>query len=279
MEFQKIFFINNRNSKNEYSIPNDKQIETNNCKNNNLLTKVNSNMKIPNPNLNQKIYNKYTIFKNKHLNLNNKNLLNRTLSFRTIENNEINNKNNIKTSRYSVIKQINDSNSSTNFKSMKSINGNKNLKRNYPKELDNNGIDQINQIFKQKGNISYKRDMKIDINNNTENKEIKNIVSILTSKNKILKRNIIPNLKNFNVFNKNSNNSYYNTKKPITHNYSNLVSSKNSASKSNMKNKNEKEILKFEKKKLKVHLIPGILNQKTHLNFNNNIKVETSNNY
>ena len=66
MEFQKIFFINNRNSKNEYSIPNDKQIETNNCKNNNLLTKVNSNMKIPNPNLNQKICNKYTIFKNKH---------------------------------------------------------------------------------------------------------------------------------------------------------------------------------------------------------------------
>ena len=279
MEFQKIFFINNRNSKNEYSIPNDKQIETNNCKNNNLLTKVNSNMKIPNPNLNQKIYNKYTIFKNKHLNLNNKNLLNRTLSFRTIQNNEINNKNNIKTSRYSVIKQINDSNSSTNFKSMKSLNGNKNLKWNYSKELDNIGIDQINQIFKQKGNISYKRDMKLDINNNTDNKEIKNIVSTLTSKNKILKRNIIPNLKNFNAFNKNSNNSYYNTKKLIIHNYSNLVSSKNSASKSNMKNKNEKEILKLEKKKLKVHLIPGILNQKTHLNFDGNMKVEANNNY
>ena len=279
MEFQKIFFINNRNSKNEYLNQNDKMIEANNNKNNDLLTKVNSNTKIPNPILNKKILKKYTTFKNKHINQNNQNLLTRTLSFGTIENNKRSNKNNIQSNRYSLTKKVNDSNSFVNLKSINSLNRDIIIKENFSNNLDNTDIKNKNFIFIKKGNISMKRDIKININNNKNNKEIKNIVSLLTSKNKILKRNVIPNLKNLNAFNKNLNNSYYKTKKIRTQNYSNLASSKDSTSKFNMKKNNEKEILKLEKKNLNTHQIPGILNQKALSNLQNNIKVETNINY
>ena len=235
MKFQKIFFINNRNSKNEYLNQNDKMIEANNNKNNDLLTKVNSNTKIPNPILNKKILKKYTTFKNKHINQNNQNLLTRTLSFGTIENNKRSNKNNIQSNRYSLTKKVNDSNSFVNLKSINSLNRDIIIKENFSNNLDNTDIKNKNFIFIKKGNISMKRDIKININNNKNNKEIKNIVSLLTSKNKILKRNVIPNLKNLNAFNKNLNNSYYNTKKIRTQNYSNLASSKDSTSKFDMK--------------------------------------------
>ena len=275
-EFRKISYINNRNSKNEKDIPNPKLYDSNNNKNNHILTKSNINNKIPNPLLNQNILNKNAATKNKIIKLNNKDLLIRAVSYKTLENNESKDKIHINSSRHSINKKANDSNSSANIKSKKILNEHKITNDIFVKDLNNT---EVNQMFTNGENINSQRDIKLN-NNNTKDFNLKNIVTLLTSKNKILKRNTIQNIKNVNAFNKNSNNSNYNTKRLTKYNYSSIASSNYSSANSSIKNKYIKEKLKLENQyNSNVHKnFPGKLNQKSHINFDN-IDIKTINNY
>ena len=128
---------------------------------------------------------------------------------------------------------------------------------------------QINKFIKSKGNITYKTDLKFDINSTNNHNDIKNVVSLVESKNKNLKRKIIPDLKNLNGFKKNLNNSYYkNTKANSKRNFSGLTQSNyNSIN----KNKQTTQKLQLENNFIpKINNIQYVLNQKSLLNINNN---------
>ena len=270
-EFHKILYINNRNSKNDNYFQNSKIDNYGNTNNNLSLTKVKKNIKIPIPILNQKISNKKSTIKSKLIKLNNKDLLIRALSYKTIEKNEIvNNKVNNLPGRYSLNKKINDSNSSIDIKSKKIIKTHRLNKENYSNDLNNTDVFQINKFIKSKGNINCKTDLKFDINNKNNQNDIKNIVSLVELKNKNLKRKIIPDLKNLNGYKKNLNNSYYkNTKANSKHNYSGLTQSNYN---SNTKNKQTTQKLQSENNFISKinNNIQYIPNQKPLLNINYN---------
>ena len=270
-EFHKILYINNRNSKNDNYFQNSKIDNCGNTNNNLSLTKVKKNIKIPIPILNQKISNKKSTIKSKLIKLNNKDLLIRALSYKTIEKNEIvNNKVNNLPGRYSLNKKINDSNSSIDIKSKKIIKTHRLNKENYSNDLNNTDVFQINKFIKNKGNINCKTDLKFDINSTNNRNDIKNIVSLVELKNKNLKRKIIPDLKNLNGYKKNLNNSYYkNTKANSKHNYSGLTQSNYN---SNNKNKQTTQKLQSENNFISKinNNIQYIPNQKPLLNINYN---------
>ena len=92
---------------------------------------------------------------------------------------------------------------------------------------------------------------------NLNNNNIHNIISILTSKNKIIKRNTIQTLKNIGAFNKNAYNSNYNNNCITKNNYIGLMTSSNSNINSNLKSN-------IFKKKLKINSI-------NNLNISNNV--------
>ena len=239
-EHQIMRFDKNNNSNMEITHKNTKNIKINNMKNNKILTKVNKNNKVPIPFLIQHMTNKNTTMKNKIKKLNKKDLLIRAFSYKTIENNNDIEKTNNKPYKYINNKQINDSDSFCNIKSNKSGKTLKLFKENLTSELN---ITDINQIFNKNKNIIYG-----NINKTNNNNNIKNIVSSLTSKNKVLKRNIIPNLKNTNVFNKNTTNSNFLTNKLHKHNYSSIQSSCCSTSNSNIKKNYVQNYIKLENK-------------------------------
>ena len=279
-EFQKINYINNRNPPNEKFISNEKIIETNNNKNNHLLKKVKKKIQVPNPLLGQNIHNKKIINKNKLLKLNNKDLLTRAISYKTIENNDNKDIIFIKSYRNSINNKVDEPISPINVKSKKVLNENKLSKENFVINYTHN---EMNQLFKNKDNNKYIKEinLNLNINNNTyENKHIKNILTLLSSKNKIMQRNMIPNLKQYNALNKKTNNSYYNTKSLKKHTYSSLASFNNSTVNSYNKNKftSEKLLLENKNKSNIKNYFFNHLGKKPNLNLNN-ITIQTINNY
>ena len=278
-EFHKILYINNRNFKNDYYIQNSKKLDTNNTNNNLSLTKVNNKIKIPIPILNQKISKKKPIIKSKLTKINNKDLLFRAFSYKTIEKNEINNKANNSSRRYSITKKINDSNSSIDNNSKKIIKSHKLKKENHSNDLNNTDIFQINKFIKNKGNITYTTDLKLDINNTNNHNDIKNLASLIELNNKILKRKVIPDLKNLNGLKKNLNNSSYNKNiktAVFKNNNSGLTPSNYN---SNNKNKHITQKLQLENNfisKLKNN-IQCDLNQKPFSNISDNISINRTN--
>ena len=273
-EFQKISDIKNKNSKNESSILESKKGQFNEAKKNHILmTKANKNFKISIPILIRK-KNKNGKINNKYIKINNKDILIRALSYKTIEND-----NNIEvhksgTNKYHINKKINDSTSMLNI-NKKIYNSFKILKENLTTDINNSDITQINEIFDNKGKINCKKDISININNNINTKDnIKNIVTSLTSKNRVYNRNVIPNLKNLNVLNKNTNiNNHSN--KINKYDYSNATSSNNSTTNSIIKNNYIKEKLKIGSKyrvsnSNLINNFPRILSpkQNDHMNIN-----------
>ena len=264
--------IKNKNLWNEISNQNSKNLKINNMKNNKLLTKVNKNSKIPIPFLNQNTSNKNTTRKNKIKKLNKKDLLIRAFSHKTIENNNDNEKANDKSFKYINNKQINDSGSFYKIKSNNSLTTLKLYKENLTSDLN---ITDINQILNKNKKIIYANFNKMNNDNN-----IKKIVSLITSKNKVLKRNIIPNLKSSNIFNKNSTNSNFLTNKLNKHNYSSIATSSCSTSNSNIKKNYIKYFIKLENKDIstKKNKFINILDPISNSYLNNNI-LKTKTNY
>ena len=262
----------NNNSNNEIAHKNLKNIKINNLKINKLLTKVNKNNKVPIPFLNQYITNKNTTMKNKIKKLNKKDLLIRASSYKTIENNNDIEKNNNKSYKYINNKQINDPDSFYKIKSNESIKTLKLFKENLASELN---ITDINQMLNKNKNIIYG-----NFNKTNNDNDIKNIVSSLTSKNKVLKRNIIPNLKNTNVYNKNTTNSNFLTNKLHKHNYSSIPSSCCTTSNSNIKKNYIQNFIKLEPKDIsnKNNKFINVLNPKSNNYLNKNI-LKTKTNY
>ena len=219
-EFNKIFFINNRNSKNENNF--ESSINNKNTKINHLLTKINSNTKGSNPILIKKTFGEKPNIKKKLIKIN-KELLTETVSYENIENNNYTDRTTIKSSRYPINKK-------EKIISKKTTKIPKILKDNNKTEIKNKRIVKI--LNKNKGNLSYKKDIILNNNNqNNNDNNIKDIVTLLISKNNILKRNIIPNLKNFSVYNKNLNNSQ-NFAGKNKKNFSNLITPNNSTTNS-----------------------------------------------
>jgi hypothetical protein len=107
---------------------------------------------------------------------------------------------------------------------------------------------------------SYRNDNCLNINLNKNNmnnsKNMQNIISILTTKNKIFNRNIIKNLKNASAFNKNENNSNFNAGSVNNNNFTSFMTSSNST----LSTKN-----KYFKKKAKINSINN-LNISNHTN-------------
>ena len=248
-EFQKVSDIKNRNSKNESSVLDLNKCQINDAnKNHILITKAHKNIKIPIPILLQKNYNKKGKFKNKLIKINNKDLLIRALSYKTIENDNNIEKHKLAANKYLINKKIEDSSSLLN-EHKKVYNSFKILKENLTTDINYKDINQTNEILSNKGNLKSKKEIEIKINNNINvSDNIKNIVTSLTSKNRVFNRNIIPNLKNLNALNKNTNNINNYSNKINRHDYSNATSSNNSITNSNLKNNYIKEKLKLESK-------------------------------
>ena len=275
-EFQKISDIKNRNSKNESSVLDSKKGQFNDSRKNQILiTKANKNFKIPIPILIHKNHNNNGKINNKFIKINNKDILIRALSYKTIENDNNIEKHKSGTNKYYINKKNNDSISMLNA-NKKIYNSFKILKENLTTDINNSDITQINEIFNNKEKINCKKDISININNNINtNDNIKNIVTSLTSKNRVFKRNVIPNLKNLNVFNKNTNNINNYSNKINKHDYSNITSSNNSTTNSNIKNNYIKEKLKIDSKHNSnlLNNFPGILSpqQNEQMNINKSI--------
>ena len=272
-EFQKISDIKNRNSKNESSILDSKKCLFNDARKNQILmTKANKNFKIPIPILLQKNNNKNGKINNKFIKINNKDILIRALSYKTIENDNNNEKHKSGTHKYHINKKNKDSTSLLNV-NKKIYNSLKILKEKLTTDTNNREITQNNEIFNNKDKINFKKDISININNNINtNDNIKNIVTSLTSKNRVFNRNLIPNLKNLNVLNKNTNNINNYSNKINIYDYSNVTSSNNSTINSNIKNNYIKEKLKIASKYNSnlINNFPGILSPKQNEQMNIN---------
>ena len=271
-----------RNSKKQNSIHNINQgLKTNEAKNKHLMNNIQNKPKgIPlinnnkNYKLNPQIKNKPQDFNNKEIL--SKNLLIRALSYKKIENNDknensqkihINKK--VKTNLFEykaqkIIEDINKDLINGKFKSNLSNyqysninNDSKIIKEKKSTNLNKEGLifnnNKENKILNKNKDIN----LNININNsNLNNNNLHNIISILTSKNKIIKRNNIKNLKNISVFNKNAFNSNYNASNTTKNNYTNLMTSSNSNISTKLKNN-------YFKKRQKVNSI-------NNLNISNN---------
>ena len=261
-EFQNLSYAKNRNYKNENVGNNPKKIQFNDInKNKILITKAHKHIKIPIPILLQKNQNKNGKIKNKFIKLNNKDLLIRALSYKTIENDNNLEKHKTGVNKFIINKKNNDFNSLSNTQNKSIYNSFRILKENLTTDININDINEMKDTSKNQEKINFKKGIILNIDNNdnniNSNDNIKNIVTSLTSKNRVFKRNIIPNLKNINAFNKNTNKIHKN-------NYSNIKSSNNSTTKSNIKKNYIKEKLKIENK-FNSNIIknfPGILSQK-----------------
>ena len=209
-EFQNLSYAKNRNSKNENVGNNQKKIQFNDInKNKILITKAHKHIKIPIPILLQKNQNKNGKIKNKFVKLNNKDLLIRALSYKTIENDNNLEKHKTGVNKFIINKKNNDFNSLSNTQNKSIYNSFRILKENLTTDININDINEMKDTSKNQEKINFKKGIILNIDNNdnniNSNDNIKNIVTSLTSKNRVFKRNIIPNLKNINAFNKNTN--------------------------------------------------------------------------
>ena len=209
-EFQNLSYAKNRNSKNENVGNNPKKIQFNDInKNKILITKAHKHIKIPIPILLQKNQNKNGKIKNKFVKLNNKDLLIRALSYKTIENDNNLEKHKTGVNKFIINQKNNDFNSLSNTQNKSIYNSFRILKENLTTDININDINEMKDTSKNQEKINFKKGIILNIDNNdnniNSNDNIKNIVTSLTSKNRVFKRNIIPNLKNINAFNKNTN--------------------------------------------------------------------------
>ena len=256
--------ILSKNSKKQTSIQNLKQsIKNKDSKYKHLVT-IKQNKAKCIPLFAQKNYKPNQSSKIKPININNKelltnNLLIRALSYKKIDKNENKGKN---SSKLTVNKKI--KKKILYYKTQKIIddmnkdltNNNVNLNNNLT-NIQNKEINNELQIIKSK-NLSNLNNEDITIINNKDNKiinkkneyssinvkintmnnnNIHSIISLLTSKNKIFKRNTIQNLKNMSLLNRKAYNSNYKSNyNSNKNNYINLMSSSNSYLNYNLNN-------------------------------------------
>ena len=264
----KTSLIINKNTKKKNSIQNVKKDSTKINENKTQHNLANFQNKVKGTSLvNQKIYKQNPSINNKHNDKNTKDLLTksqliRNFSYKNFGKNS-NEKNPTKISinkkcknslfEYQTLKIIEDINKDLGNNNLHINNHNKNIisindnkknsnERNLSNENNNTDISLTNKNIKVNNKNydvdSYSNRNNSNLNTNYKNTNSNSIISLLTSRNKIFKRNPIKNLKN--IYNKNEFKSNYNTNNFAKNNCSSTVISNNQNLKfNNLKNKSK----------------------------------------